>query len=240
MLSELKSISSQMSHQGEKGRNNEAILLKFLAGHLPTRYTVSTGKVVGVGNRESGQVDIIVHDRLHTPALVDSHAWSLVPVESVYGVISVKSSLNKNELRSAVDSIQSVRKLPRFAAKFQNGSEFLHVPESDVLRPRGLVFAFESKWSSLEACAEAFVDVIGPMDDHNRPNAVCVLDQGFLIRKPFSTELIKFSDFALMHFFMFLVRAMETRPSYSVDLSRYFTDDYGLGNGTKKSAEKKK
>lgn len=32
-----------------------------------------------------------------------------------------------------------------------------------------------------------------------------------------------------MHFFIYLVRAMDTRLLYMVDLSQYFTEDYGLG-----------
>ena len=92
-------ISAEMTHQGEKGRNNEAILVEFLRRLLPTRYTVSTGKVVGVGGHESGQMDVIIHDRLDTPAFKEAQAWSIVPVESVHAVISVKTTLTKPELR---------------------------------------------------------------------------------------------------------------------------------------------
>jgi hypothetical protein len=80
MLSEINTISNRMSHPGEKGRNNEHVLREFLNDNLPRRYSVSTGKVVATGERESGQIDLIVHDRLHTPALIDARAWSLVPV----------------------------------------------------------------------------------------------------------------------------------------------------------------
>lgn len=108
MLSELESISNQMSHAGERGRNNEEILVEFLRRRLPLRYTVSTGKVVATGGSDSGQVDVIIHDRYETPAFIDSHAWSLVPVESVLAVISVKTTLNRPELRNALESISSV------------------------------------------------------------------------------------------------------------------------------------
>src|SRR6266581_3662444 len=89
MLSEIETISDRMSHAGEKGRNNELVLREFLERTLAKRYSVSTGKVVSVRGHESGQVDLIVHDRLNTPALIEGRAWRLVPVESVYAVISV-------------------------------------------------------------------------------------------------------------------------------------------------------
>jgi hypothetical protein len=120
MLSELDTISSQMSHPGEKGRNNEFVLREFLERNLAKRYTVSTGKVVSVGGHESGQVDLIVHDRLNTPAVVEGHAWRLVPVESVCAVIAVKTTLDKGELRDALKSVESVRALPRRAPADRN------------------------------------------------------------------------------------------------------------------------
>jgi len=228
MLSELESISDQMSHSGEKGRNNEAILVEFLRRRLPTRYTVSTGKVVATGGQESGQIDVIVHDRLETPAFVDAHAWSLVPVESVYAVISVKTTLTKPELRDALASLASVRSLPRTAASVLVAGRMEAVAEENVLRPRALVFAFKSSWSGFDGCQSAFVELLAEFADDLRPNGVCVLDQGFLLRKPYTTNVQSYVEHSLLHFFLFLVKAMDGRPRYRTDLSKYFAEDYGL------------
>ena len=229
MLSEIESISSQMSHSGEKGRNNELVLAEFLKLHLPQRYSVSTGKIVAVGGAESGQIDVIIHDRMNTPALVDARAWSLVPIEAVHAVISVKTTLTKTELRAALGSIQSVRNLPRKAAVIISGNVSQRIPEEAVLRPRGYVFAFKSDWKEAEGVEKAFVEVTTDINDELRPNGVCVLDQAFVIRKAFTLDTILFTEHVLMHFFVYLVRAMDSRHRYMVDLSQYFTEDYGLG-----------
>jgi hypothetical protein len=231
MLSELRTISEEMSHAGEKGRNNEAILRNFLSRHLPTRFTVSTGKVVAAGELQSGQIDLIVHDRLDTPALSDAHAWSLVPIESVQAVISVKTTLDRAELKDAMASIESVRKLPRIAALSKNGNKFEPVPEKEVLRPRGLIFAYKSAWSNFDSCVSAFVELLDELEDDYRPNGVCILEQGFLLRRPFSKETIRFNEHFLLHFFMFLVSTISNRPQYHLDLIKYFTEDYGQRNG---------
>ena len=68
MMSDLRTISEQMDLMGERGRNNEQILAKFLTNHLPHRFTASTEKVSATGARNSNQIDVIVHDRLDTPA----------------------------------------------------------------------------------------------------------------------------------------------------------------------------
>lgn len=227
MLNEIETISEQMSHAGEKGRNNEAVLVEFLHRLLPTRYTISTGKVVAVGSAESGQVDVIIHDRLETPAFKDSHVWSLVPVESVHAVVSVKTTLTKAELRDAMKSLASVRSLPRKAATLEINGALAPVAEDKVLRPRAFVFAFRSEWSSAESASRAFVELLSEFEDEVRPNAVCALDQVHLVRRPYTIHVRAYSEHMLLHFFLFLVKTMDLRPRYRTDLSKYITEDYG-------------
>lgn len=231
MLSEIETISEEMSHAGEKGRNNEAILVEFLRRRLPNRYTVSTGKVVATGAVESGQIDVIIHDRLDTPAFVDARAWSLVPVESVHAVVSVKTRLTKQELRDAMGSLASVRCLPRRAATIQLNGRLAPVAEDKVIRPRAFVFAYKSSWSTFDSLRAAFIELLGEFDDDVRPNAVCALDQAFVARRPYTVDVQAYGDHALLHFFLFLVKAMDSRPRYRTDLTKYFTEDYGQSTG---------
>jgi hypothetical protein len=227
MLSEMETISDQMSHAGEKGRNNENILTVFLRRRLPKRYTVSTGKVIATGGSDSGQIDIIIHDREETPGFIDAHAWSLVPVESVYAVISVKTTLNKRELEESLQSIASVRSLTRKAALILKNGSFRPVVEKEVLRPRALVFAFKSGWKSFGACQDCFSEQLPNIHDDLRPNGICILDQGFVVRRAYTLELLPYTEHPLLHFFLFLVKTMDRRPRYRADLSKYFSDDYG-------------
>ena len=228
MMSEIACISDQMSHPGEKGRNNEHVLGDFLRAHLPHQYTVSTGKAVAVGGNESGQMDLIVHDRANNPALIDARAWSLVPVESIQAVISVKTTLDKSELRDGIKSIASVRSLPRKAAIFSDGSSLARIEEEHVLRPRGYVFGFKADWTDPETFRAAFVETTGELADDLRPNGACVLKQATVIRKPHTLDTIQFTEHVLLHFFVHLVQAIASRPKYMVNLSAYFTEDYGL------------
>lgn len=224
MQSEINTISEQIRHAGEKGRNNELVLREFLGVHLPKRYTVSTGKVVAADGHQSRQIDVIIHDRFSTPALAVAHAWDLVPVESVCAVVSVKTTLDRTELKDSMETIQSVRELPRIAAIVEPGTH--------LLRPRGLVFAFRSSWVSAVALDESFRALLDEFSDSIRPNAVCTLNQGFVVRRPYKTETILFQEYPLLHFFLFLVKTMDRYPRYRVDLAKYFTDDYGQGDAT--------
>ncbi len=227
MLSEISTISNRMTNPGEKGRNNEHVLGAFLNDTLPRRYSVSTGKVVAAGGEESGQIDLIVHDRVNAPALVDARARSFVPVESTYASISVKTKLTKEEMRDALESIASARKLPRKAAIRYDTNHKITLREEDTLQPRGFVFGFKSSWTSPKSADNAFRELLRNVEDEVRPNAVCLLDQCLLIRRAFTTETIVFTEHVLLHFFVFLLRTIDTFPRYQVDLARYFDEDYG-------------
>jgi hypothetical protein len=234
MLSEISSISDSMSHQGEKGRNNELVLKQFLEQHLAKRYTVSTGKVLSANGSEGGQIDLIIHDRLDTPELVEGRAFRLVPVETVYAVISVKTTLTRGELQDAMHSIASVRSLPRTAAvlRHKKGRTVNEaMPEANVLRARGFVFGFKSSWASPDSANTAFLELLADFDDSLRPNAICILDQCLIPRKPYTTSTKVFTQYALMHFFVFLSQSLERFPKYSLDLSQYFREDYEQSAG---------
>jgi len=173
-------------------------------------------------------MDLIIHDRLNTPAFKGGRVFRWVPVESVYAVISVKTTLSRDRLQDALSSIESARRLPRNAAMAHiAGGGVIAVPEDQLLRPRGFVFGFKSSWATLENASQAFAELLDNVDDHFRPNAVCMLDQGLIIRKRFTTERILFPEYPLLHFFIFLVHLMDSFPQYHVDLSKYFTEDYG-------------
>ena len=128
---------------------------------------------------------------------MDGRAWSFVPVEAVYAVISVKTTLDKSELIDALESIQSVRSLPRKAAVayFPKG-EVPKIIEGSVLRPRAYIFAYKSSWSDASSINKAFKEVITGIHDDLRPNGVCALDQGFIIRKPHTVETLVFPEAA--------------------------------------------
>ena len=223
MLSEIDSVSKEIEHAGEQGRNNEAVIRQFLSNHLPQKYTVSTGKVVSANGQLSQQVDVIIHDRTHTPGLKLGKEWSIVPVESVRAVISVKTTLNRSSLRDSLANIESVRALPRDAVLWHSsGVE----PTGKVLRPRGLVFGFKSSWSNAQEFQNAFVDLLGEINDSFRPNAVCALDQLVLVRRPFTVDAIEYREYPLLHFFLFLVKTMDRFPPYRVDIHKYFTEQY--------------
>ena len=225
MLSEIETISGQMSHQGEKGRNNELVLAEYLRQHLPGKYAVTTGKVVSADGEESAQTDIIIHDRFNGAAFMTSHAWSIVPIESTRMVISVKTTLHRAELQDAIRQIESVRKLTQTAAiRYEHGMKHT-ISGGGLLRPRAMVFAFKSSWKEPTSLQTAFRELVDTVHDDYRPNAVCAVDQCIAIRNPYTTDTTLFTDHPLLHFFVFALKCLDSFPDRVADLEQYF-DEY--------------
>jgi hypothetical protein len=231
MLSEVGNISEAISHAGEKGRNNEQVLADFLRKYLLQRFSVDTGQVVSADGSTSSQTDIIIHDRFNTPALFLGGASVLVPIETTYAVISVKTTLDKTELADAVKQIESVRRLKNEASFQYSRGVVMKIPATDgaVLRPRGLVFAFKTKWKEVETIESCFREVIEPIVDQLRPNGVGVIDKCMIRRIPHKLETKVYTDDAFLHFFIFLVHLIQTMPAWLVDFEKYF-ESYGEHN----------
>jgi hypothetical protein len=233
MLSEAAGISEAISHAGEKGRNNEQVLAEFLRKYLPQRFSVDTGQVVAADGAKSSQTDIIIHDRFNTPALFLGGASVLVPIETTYAVISVKTTLDKVELADAVKQIESVRKLRNQASFQYSRGVVTKVPvlEGSVLRPRGLVFAFKTRWKEVPTIESCFREVLEPIDDQYRANGVCILDTCMIRRIPYKLDTMVYSDDPFLHFFVFLLHLIQTMPSWLVDLEKYFEPYGGYDQG---------
>lgn len=91
----------------------------------------------------------------------------MIPIESVYAVIEVKSSLNKTELIKSVENIKSVRSLPKHPITPQTSPTI------------GFIFAFTSD-TSLESLLNNLVEANTNINVNEHASIICVLDKGLI------------------------------------------------------------
>lgn len=184
--------SAEVKHSGGKGIIREDALKAFLRAYLPKRYAVGQGEVISSNNDISGQLDIIIYDPYHCPALIISSSHAVYPIESVYGVISVKSSLSSAELEDAYRNIASVKRLvPAYPVRVKMPpGEWLHIPPPVIF---GAVLAYRAD-RSLDAIATQVTELDSALDDlRRRPDFIAVLDDGIVgPLKPLRSEGNKF------------------------------------------------
>jgi len=108
--------TTEIRHSGSKGRVREALVMaEVLRRVLPETVGIVHGAEVACGDGTvSAECDLVVYDR-DIPPIYRSHAYTVLPIESVLGVIEVKSRLTGQELRSAASNLHEIKRMERMA-----------------------------------------------------------------------------------------------------------------------------
>jgi hypothetical protein len=158
LRTEAEYFSRLTDHNPELGRLNETHLVKLLKDYLPPKIGIGTGFIVcgGSAPRQSPQCDIVLYDSLNNAPMYKSDAWSIYPIEMVYGVIEVKTTLNVQTLTEAFEKCASIRAMARTKDNKPNKAYIRQLPaekgraveyeeRKSGLAPRFFVFAY-SGW----------------------------------------------------------------------------------------------
>lgn len=173
-------------HRPTSGTAREWVLRKPLEELLPFRYAVTGGQVLAADDSISTQWDVVIYDRLYTPRLYSTPGATILPIEGVRAVISVKSKVDKQALDETANAARTLRNMPRVPM-------LLRVPTAnrppECLRPPVFVFGFEgldlpTLISHAKVAAKFKCDVI---------NSVCVLDKGVIL--PAKDGNVEFREF---------------------------------------------
>jgi hypothetical protein len=105
--------SAAIGDRLSKGELREADVQRALRPHLSARYQMCKGIVVNAEGEQSGPQDIIIVDTFAGPSLYEAGDGEhrVVPVETVVGVIQVKSRATKTEIESARANVASAKRL---------------------------------------------------------------------------------------------------------------------------------
>ena len=100
-------------HSASKGTVRETILNKVIRPYLPSCYGISSGEAFDKNGNTSKQLDIVIYDAVFSYTIPYTENFMHFPCESVYGIVEVKSKLDKEELNKAIDNIASIKALER-------------------------------------------------------------------------------------------------------------------------------
>ena len=100
-------------HNLTAGENQEEIVSKLLRDYLPAFVEVDTGIILSSSGEFSNQADIIIADRLNNLSLYPHLTKKVWLVESVYGMIEVKTTLTRKELKDSINKSKRFKQLKR-------------------------------------------------------------------------------------------------------------------------------
>lgn len=152
----------------DRGTPREVAIRNALSAFLPRRYGVTHGHVVSAAPAWSRQSDVIIFNALEAPVFCqdDGFQGTVLPAESVFGVLEVKSSLSDKEFSDAADKIADFKKV-----------------SNDVKHPRlgerfGGVFAFRLDPKEAKPAADQLqrlVEIARAYPDDQRVDEIFVL-----------------------------------------------------------------
>lgn len=105
---------NNLFHPGEYGKYREETLKKLFNVILYEDLTIADGFLINNNDQHSTQCDIIIYDSYKTPILKETNKI-FVPVETAVGVGEVKSTLSKQDFKTALRKLAANKKLKEFA-----------------------------------------------------------------------------------------------------------------------------
>jgi len=162
-------------HPRDMGMVREDILSNFLrrSGFLPSKYgvTAASTRVASTTGHVSRELDIVIYDAAQSISLMRRQgSYQVLPIESTYGAIQVKSKLNRKELREAFENIASFKdlKADQIAGRQLPSGGF------------GLIFAYDTDLDWSELVEE--IKVLQAETAHEQLcNSIFVLSKGHFI-----------------------------------------------------------
>ena len=127
--------AGRLRHSGEYGMYRENIVKDFLKFLIPRSLDLSTGFLITSMNDVSTQCDVVVFDPHMTPLFQEGDRHRFFPVETVFCVAEVKSTVSRAEFAKALNKLARTKALserishPRVLAKHSlTGFDPLHDP----------------------------------------------------------------------------------------------------------------
>jgi len=236
-------LAAQFVHKGTRGTARENTLRDFLAkGRLPARYGLGAGEVVGLVRDVSRQCDIVVYDSMYGLSLHYDEDNQIYPIDSVYGIIEVKSGLSKTELLDSLEKIKVFKEMAVGGAIVDPmGGGFTMVRSRP--RPFGVVFAYSLGGNSIDSLYENLQEWESQNSPTTWPNYICILNEGCIHHQHlFETCLdseaiknksipvpLKYGNDSLFKFYCALHDMCSHMKLGPIELERYFSPGVKIG-----------
>tara|TARA_A100001391_G_scaffold55448_1_gene33964 strand:+ start:1639 stop:2484 length:846 start_codon:yes stop_codon:yes gene_type:complete len=180
-------FNRRIPHSGLAGSENESAVADVIRTFLPEKYGIEVGGIlIDRHGNVSKQCDIIIYDAFHQP----SYFRKVFPIERVYGVIEVKTSLSSDSAKIAQENLESICHLdfrPSLANYWATRTEKENIQHDP---PFLCVFSYRSSVKAWEAFGSWFswdllhkgphLKMAAPKHPEIRTFTVCALDKGLI------------------------------------------------------------
>ncbi len=208
-------IATSVDHPNHKGSEVEAGWLEWMRTYLPTRYSVTTGKVIDCRGNTSDQIDIIVYDRIFSPPVIERSDFSYVPAESVYAVFEVKQTLDLDNIKYSMKKAESVRRLIRTNANVR------HVDGVSKTELKHIIAGILARKKNMKIDSDKFTSMIIDADDWSILDFGCSADGYGFERIDNKIEPFQDNNSLVRFLYSFLTKLQGTGSVPAIDYKEY-------------------
>lgn len=200
MLAQWSLASNSVDHDVSRGELNETTLRKVLRQQLPIKYGVGSGFVEVANGDQSTQQDVIVYDAWNSTPLYEGDDWGLYPVEIVWATVEVKTTLNIERLREALEASQELR---RMASRPQRILREVQITEGRAgwerlevtgnIAPRTFIFAYDAPGYATADTLTRTVTTVSQEFPEAHVHGLCVLNKDWFVKRlPLGRDVYEF------------------------------------------------
>jgi hypothetical protein len=169
--------ASNLNHTYLIGRVREIMIQNLIRPLLSSRFDISTGKITDSNGNHSTETDIIIYSKELIPPLMFTSDFGLIPKESVFAVIEVKSKLTKDEIRKTIENFEVLDTLQMNSGFYSTDSH-----ESEEKKVPGIIksiFAFDTDLTEKTDIERMKETLVGLNKSTPNFNSFCVVKKGY-------------------------------------------------------------
>lgn len=229
----LDEVRASFKHRTLKGSVNERVISEWIRPLLPGSIEVCSGEVIDSKGHRSRQVDVLLYDMATTSRFLSSESISVLPVESVFAAIEVKTYLNKTEIENAFENMKAIKALEKLAYHPNRAITIksLYGKTTSYWPIQFFIFAYES--DGLDTVLEHIERLNSSQPIEKRIDMVCVLDKGLIVNNgpeglqpipmPDTQLLAKSSSKALLTFYALMAHLLGQAISEPIAMHYYLS-----------------
>lgn len=220
-------VAKSLAAKVDIGEARQVFIDQCLKDYLPAKALVGSGEIVDSQDSRSGQIDVIVY-RDDTPKLSVADR-DVFLCEGVYCTVEVKSTIDKERLYEAMESVRRVKALEKSGA---GGAYIGTTPPPN--RIRSYVFAYSGiDMNTLRNHVAEYIKAKGIKFADEGFDMLCVLRKGIIVKNDGffferNEQNVKYeimsSDIetnTLLLFFLHLLKNVSGLSLVSYDYSKY-------------------
>ena len=208
--------TSAFNHSLTKGEEREVPLINFFTLNLPKTYSTVRGEVIDLNGQSSPQLDVMIYDNSRNIPFYSGENY-ILPAESLLASVEVKSTLNQEEIRKILKSVNKLKSLKPFGKKVDISKQKREPQDKISCRYFHSVFAYDTDLAEKDWSIKEFERIKRIAQEEKIDQAlldrVIVLNKGIINPTYLIAKESKDNADMFLHFYMDLINYLQRENS---------------------------